>query len=449
MHYLLPGRSKVASDSIVGQMSNSPGTRLPGPFQLAVSVDIAIPVLNEERALPGCVRTLQAFMRESLPVSWRITIVDNGSTDRTWQVAQELSAELAGVFARRVETKGKGAAIKTAWRESPADVVAYMDVDLSTGLRALLPLIAPLVSGHAEIAIGTRLSGGARTQRSARREIVSRCYNGMLRFAFSVGFTDSSCGFKAARASVIRPLLDKVADDRWFFDTELLLLAEANGLRIQEIPVDWIEDVDSRVRFWHTTVCDLRGLIRVTRAMSHGEIFANIPAPPLLRPAHPDPVLAAPRAVMIRKMAWFSVIGTASTAVHTSMYALLRSLWTPVWANLLAFVVTAVLNTEANRRWTFNKAGGPRSRVHLRAGVVLVAYYAITTIALTTAIDVMRLNRQREIFVLLITYATLTVLRFVALDRWVFKRSRTPAPAPEAAGTVRAESGPEGAALPR
>jgi putative flippase GtrA len=394
-------------------------------------VDIAIPVLNEERALRGCVHTLHSYLSGSLLPAWRITIVDNGSTDRTWQVAQDLSAELTGVFARRVETRGKGAAIKAAWQNSPAEIVAYMDADLSTGLQALLPLIASLVSGHSEIAIGTRLAGGARTRRSARRELVSRCYNGLLRMAFGARFTDSSCGFKAARAAAVRPLLDKIVDDQWFFDTELLLLAESNGLRVHEVPVDWVEDVDSRVRFWDTTTCDLRGLMRLARAMSRGDVVADVEAHPALCTVHPDPVLATPRAVMWRKLMWFAGIGAASTVVHCGIYALLRSLWSLPWANLFAFVVTAMLNTEANRRWTFNKAGGPRHRLHLRSGALLAAYYLFSTAAVTVVTDMGRLGRIGEITTLVIAYATLTVLRFVALDRWVFNRSRPEAGLPE------------------
>ncbi|MEU6725196.1 glycosyltransferase [Nonomuraea wenchangensis] len=258
------------------------------------SVDIVIPVLNEERALPGCVRTLAAFLDGGFPLPWRITIVDNGSTDATWPVATALAGEDDRVHARRIDVRGRGAALRAAWRESQADIVAYMDVDLSTDLGALFPLVAAVASGHSEIAIGTRLGRGARIRRSVRREVISRGYNALLRHWFRAGFSDAQCGFKAARARVVRPLMDKVEDDGWFFDTELLLLAEHNGLRVHEVPVDWVEDLDSRVQVVRTAIDDLRGLVRVAWAMAAGR--ARVPmARPELVPCHPDARPASPR----------------------------------------------------------------------------------------------------------------------------------------------------------
>src|SRR6266536_1418269 len=155
-------------------------TAVPRPApgnRTTASVEIVIPVLNEERALPGCVATLSAFLGDDFPFPWSITIADNGSTDRTWEIASELAARNPRISARRLTVRGRGAAIKAAWRASTADIVAYMDVDLSTGLEGLLPLVAPLVSGHCEITIGTRLGRGSRIRRSLKREIVSRTYN--------------------------------------------------------------------------------------------------------------------------------------------------------------------------------------------------------------------------------------------------------------------------------
>src|SRR5918999_2071550 len=169
------------------------------PASLPTSVDIVIPVLNEERALTGCVQTLHKFLSSSFPLPWRVTIVDNGSTDSTWQVATELATSLDRVIAPRLEIRGRRAPPRAAWLESPEDIVAYMDVDLSTGLHALLPLIAPLASGHSEVAIGSRLAPGSRTRRSLKRELVSRCYNLLLRLGFGVRFSDAQCGFKAIR----------------------------------------------------------------------------------------------------------------------------------------------------------------------------------------------------------------------------------------------------------
>jgi putative flippase GtrA len=389
------------------------------------SVEIVIPVLNEEQALAGCVRTLHAFLIESFPFAWQITIVDNGSTDDTWPQALRLVDELAGVHARRIEVRGRGNALRAAWLESKADVVAYMDVDLSTGLDALLPLVAPLVTGNADIMIGSRLARGARVRRGFKRELVSRAYNTMLRVGFRTGFRDAQCGFKAGRADLVRALLDKVQDDRWFFDTELLLLAEHNGLRVREVPVDWIEDVDTRVNVYRTAVDDLKGIARVARMMASGQAAVDISARPALQATHPDAVLAQPRAALLAKLISFGVIGVLSGAVHALIYLVLRAECAPLVANFLALLVTALVNTEANRRWTFNR-GRPRSGLHLRAGLLLVVNYLFTTsVVMLTTVLFPGIGRTAEMIVLVCAFLTMTVLRFLALDRWVFARRQS------------------------
>jgi glycosyltransferase involved in cell wall biosynthesis len=213
---------------------------------------------------------LRSFLEEQFPFAWTITVVDNASTDGVLRVATEIAESDDRVRVLRLDRKGRGLALRTAWVYSDADVVVYMDVDLSTSLDALLPLVVPLVNGHSDIAIGSRLAPGARTVRSHRREVISRCYNLMIRLSHGARFSDAQCGFKAARTDVVRPLLAHVHDDGWFFDTELLLLAEHNGLRIHEVPVDWVEDLDSRVRVLATAVADVRGLVRVARAKLTG-----------------------------------------------------------------------------------------------------------------------------------------------------------------------------------
>jgi putative flippase GtrA len=383
-------------------------------------VEIAIPVLNEERALAGCVRTLHAYLQDA-PLAWQITIVDNGSTDATWPIAQGLAAELDRVSARRLEVRGKGAAVKAVWRDSEADIVAYMDVDLSTGLCAFLPLIAPLASGHSEVAIGTRLAPAARIHRGLKREAVSRCYNAVLRRGFGVRFSDAACGFKAVRTDVAKALVAKVADDGWFFDTELLLLAEHNGLRIHEVAVDWIEDADSRVDVGRTAAHNLRCMARTAHAMSTGAAELDLPPRPALRPEHPAAVVRAGRRARLAKFCVFAAIGTAATLAHASAYYTLRAWWEPELANLAALLLTCFANTEANRRWTFRYRETHRTAMHLRAGLVFLLTYLITSIAVVGMPDV---GRAAETTVLVLLAGAVTVLRFLALDRWVFRRRR-------------------------
>jgi glycosyltransferase involved in cell wall biosynthesis len=227
------------------------------------TVEIAIPVHNEQAALEGSVRRLDAFCREHLPYSFGIVIADNASADRTREIGEALAAALPSVTYLHLTEKGRGRALRRVWSRSDADVLAYMDVDLSTGLEALLPLVAPLISGHSDLAIGTRLARGARVVRGPRREVISRAYNRLLRLSLRSRFSDAQCGFKAGRASTIKALLPRVEDQAWFFDTELLVLAERAGLRIHEVPVDWVDDPDSRVDIVRTALGDLRGIVRL------------------------------------------------------------------------------------------------------------------------------------------------------------------------------------------
>ena len=158
------------------------------------------------------------------------------------------------------------------WSRSEAPILAYMDVDLSTDLDGLWPLVAPLMSGHSDLAIGSRLAHGSRVVRGARREVISRAYNVLLRRSLGARFTDAQCGFKAIRADVAAELLPMVEDPAWFFDTELLVLAERCGLRIHEVPVDWYDDPDSRVDVVRTAMDDLHGIVRLRRAIASGRL---------------------------------------------------------------------------------------------------------------------------------------------------------------------------------
>jgi glycosyltransferase involved in cell wall biosynthesis len=230
------------------------------------AVEIVIPVYNEERALSASVRKLHRYMKREFTFAFRLTIADNASIDGTFALARELADELAEVDVLHLQQKGRGRALRAAWSASDAEVVAYMDVDLSTELSALPSLLVPLLQRRADVAIGSRLAPGAEVTRGLKRELISRSYNILLRVGLGVGFSDAQCGFKAARRELIGPLLACVADQRWFFDTELLYQAERTKLAIHEVPVRWVDDADSRVEIIATAREDLRGIRRLRRA---------------------------------------------------------------------------------------------------------------------------------------------------------------------------------------
>ena len=237
---------------------------------MAPTLDVVIPVYNEQKDLEHSVRRLRDELPKTFPHPFRITIADNASTDDTKEIADRLATELPDVASVRLERKGRGGALTKVWTESDADVLAYMDVDLSTDLRAVQPLVAPLLSGHSDLSIGSRLAVGARVTRGVKREVISRCYNVIVRGALNVRFTDAQCGFKAIRADVARALLPLVEDRNWFFDTELLVLAARAGLRIHEVPVDWVDDPNSSVDIVKTALEDLRGIARLRRTFRYG-----------------------------------------------------------------------------------------------------------------------------------------------------------------------------------
>ena len=226
-------------------------------------VEVTVPVYNEEEVLEQSVRLLHSYLTDNLPFDFVITVADNASTDGTFAIAQRLRTELPRVRAVHLDRKGRGLALRHVWSSSEADIVAYMDADLSTGLDAFLPLIAPLLSGHSDLSVGSRLAHGAQVVRGPKREIISRVYNLLLRTVLSARFSDAQCGFKAGRTEVIKALLPAVADDTWFFDTELLMLAQRKGLRIYQVPVTWTEDPDSTVEIVRTALADLRGVARL------------------------------------------------------------------------------------------------------------------------------------------------------------------------------------------
>jgi len=391
-------------------------------------VDVVVPVYNEQAALGASIRRLHRYLAEALPFTARITIADNASVDDTPRIAAELADELDGVRVVRLEQKGRGRALHTVWSSSDAPVLAYMDVDLSTDLAALQPLLAPLISGHSDLAIGTRLARSSRVVRGAKREVISRCYNLILRSTLSAKFSDAQCGFKAVRADVAARLLPHVEDTGWFFDTEMLVLAEKAGLRIHEVPVDWIDDPDSRVDIVATALADLRGIVRLTRALGTGRLPLAALREQLGR--NPLPVAGVP-AGLTGQLLRFAAVGVASTLAYLLLYALLRNGMGPQAANLVALLVTAVANTAANRRLTFRVRGNDGAWKHQAQGLVVFAVgLGLTSGSLALVHGLSNPSTAVELGVLVVANLVATGVRFLLMRIWVFRAARTPATAP-------------------
>ena len=406
-------------------------------------LDVTIPVFNEERDLEECVRRLHGHLRAGFPHAFRITIADNASTDGTLKIAERLGRELREVVAVHLDEKGRGNALRKVWLASPAPVLAYMDVDLSTDLAALAPLLAPLISGHSELAIGTRLTRNSRVVRGPKREFISRSYNLMLQSLMGARFSDAQCGFKAIRADVAQRILPYTLDKEWFFDTELLVLAERCGLRVHEVPVDWIDDPDSSVDLLRTALADLRGMARLSRDLLSGRIpvpelraaLARGPLPASARTAEKNP-----RNRLFGQLVRFGAIGAASTLAYLILFLFCRGFMDPQLANFLALLVTAIANTGANRRFTFGIQGGGAVRHHFEGLLVFGIGLGLTSGALalvhgSVLFSTTAPERWVEVVTVVAANLAATVLRFLLFRLWVFRQP--PAPPAEETATSR------------
>jgi hypothetical protein len=376
------------------------------PRRAPLDVEIVIPVYNEAPLLAERITELRRYLDAEFPFRALVTIVDNASTDDTFSEATALADRTPGVAALHLPRKGRGYALRTAWSTSTAPVVAYMDVDLSTSLSALLPLVAPLLSGHRDVAIGTRLARGAHVVRGPKRELISRIYNLILRLSLRGRFSDAQCGFKALRREAALQLLPLVEDEEWFFDTELLVTAERLGLRISEVPVDWVDDPDSRVHIMATAVSDLRGVWRIShgrgrRRATSGGASATVTADQLFR---------------------FAGVGAISTLGYLFLFIAWRPMAGTYGANALALAICTLFNTAVHRELASNLHGSAhRGRYAAVSAGLFGLSLSLTTLALMgiRAVDVSSLG----LALIAVTAANgvAAVLRFAVLRAWIFR----------------------------
>lgn len=401
-----------------------------------LALEIVVPVFNEESVLEKSITELANYLHNEISVTWQITIADNASTDKTPAIAASLADRMSNVTYRRLDVKGRGWALRDAWSSSTAEVLAYVDVDLSTDLAALPPLVAPLLSGHSDISIGTRLGRSSRVSRGTQREFISRSYNFLLKRTMQVRFSDAQCGFKAIRADVAKRLLPHIGDNGWFFDTELLIIAERSGLRIHEIPVDWVDDPDSRVDIMQTAVDDIRGLIRLMGSLVKG----SIPVQAIYAELGRRPMVPQSRPSFFGQVIRFGVVGAISTVVFALLYVLFQGSFGAQAANFLALLLTAVGNTAANRRFTFGMNGPDRLFTQQFQGLVVfaVAWSITSSSLLVLHASSPHSSSTTELVTLTGANILATLMRFVMLRVWVFR-----VPSRGAARRVVAGSSPQ------
>ncbi len=408
------GEASSGEGALLAQTLGSPSQRAGGP----AVVELVVPVYNEEHVLEASIRRLRAYLDESFPFDTVIRIVDNASTDQTWDVATRLASALANVTALHLPRKGRGYALRSAWSTSTAQIVAYMDVDLSTDLGSFLPLVAPLLSGHSDVAIGSRLARGAHVVRGPRRELISRAYNLLLRVALRGRFSDAQCGFKALRRESAQELLPLVEDDEWFFDTELLIAAGRLGLRICEVPVDWVDDPDSRVQIWSTAIKDLRGVWRISHGQRSRQVHHARQGPRATEQLAADQLLR------------FAGVGAISTLVYLLLFLACRPLAGVMGANALALAICTLCNLAVHRGLT-RRMHGPISRRSLVG--VAVALFAtslfLTSLALVAAGAIASSSLLADLLAVGTASVVAAVLRFIVLRGWVFRPKASGSPA--------------------
>jgi len=392
-----------------------PGT---SPRQIPLDVEIVVPVYNEAPQLEERITELRRFLDHSFPFRALVTVVDNASTDDTFALASRLSQSLPGVAALHLPRKGRGYALRTAWSSSTAPVVAYMDVDLSTSLSALLPLVAPLISGQRDVAIGTRLARGAHVVRGPKRELISRAYNLLLKLSVRGRFSDAQCGFKALRRESALQLLPLVKDDEWFFDTELLVTAQRLGLRISEVPVDWVDDPDSRVQIIRTALNDLRGVWRI----SHGQ------ARQLARRTSDLPSSSVSQ-VASDQLFRFAGVGAISTLGYIFLFVAWRPIAGSFGANALALAICTVFNTAVHKELARNMHGPAyKGRFAGVAAGLFAVSLALTTLALVAARALSGSSLVVALIAVTVANAVAAVLRFSILRAWIFRPSTVGSP---------------------
>lgn len=230
---------------------------------------ITIPAYNEEAIIESSLLKLAAYAQKFLAdYDYQIIVADNKSTDKTAEKVKQLLVKINRLDYLFIEQKGKGLAIRTTWQKYLADFdyFVFMDADLATDLKALLPLVSALASENYDLAIGSRNLKKSKIQRSLLRRFFSFGYGVLAKLILGTKISDSTCGFKAVSQKVVQAIMPLVKNQTWFFDSELVFLAEKKGFKIKEIPVNWAEpskENKSKVNVFKVSGQYLKELLRL------------------------------------------------------------------------------------------------------------------------------------------------------------------------------------------
>jgi uncharacterized membrane protein YbhN (UPF0104 family) len=241
-----------------------------------IDVSVVLPAYNEANRIEDTVKVVKDTL-EKLDYGYEIIIAEDGSTDGTDEIAKRLSSRDPRIVHLHSDNRlGRGKALTNAMEIAKGDVVVYLDVDLSTDMDHLKELIDAVAKEGYDIATGSRLLKDSQTERPFKRDFASKVYNFLVRLMLGSKLRDHQCGFKAFKRSSVLKLLRDVKDNHWFWDTEVLVLAQRKGLRVKEIPVKWKQSGETKVKFTKDVLYMFSQILRMWMESKRSKRFMTV-----------------------------------------------------------------------------------------------------------------------------------------------------------------------------
>lgn len=352
---------------------------------------LVIPIYNEEKIIENTVRETIKYLNENTKYSYILVVADNASTDSSPEIVKNLQKEIPFLEYVRLPKKGRGLALHTVWKDFNAEVVAYMDADLSSPLTSLPNIIDPILNNESDVTFGSRLlPPGQAINRKGKRELTSQGYNFLLQFILGATFKDAQCGFKAISKEKFNQVEEEIKNQNWFYDTELLLISQYKGLRLKEVPITWVDDPDSSVKVFKTIVENLKEMGRVYFTYRPESVFI--------------------------KLFKFAIIGVLSTVGTALLFFLLRFVLDPQLANIVSLSTATILNTIANKRFAFkNKTKDPWGKTIIISAISFLLFWIPTAGSLWLLHNFFGVedNYALETFIVMVASFFGTLMKFI------------------------------------